>query len=78
MLFQDRVWVWCITSATKIIELISFQKQEVQNNTLTNYCTIFFFNSSDEGGEYKFFQQYGATAHTGNNLMATLCNISED
>lgn len=27
VLFHDKVWVWCIISATKIIELISFQTQ---------------------------------------------------
>ena len=26
MLFNDKVWVWCIISATKIIELIFFSK----------------------------------------------------
>jgi len=43
MLFQDRVWVWCIISATKIIELISLKKQEVQNNTLKQITALFFF-----------------------------------
>jgi len=75
VLFHDKVLVWCIISARKIIELIFFFKNS-KFRTIHLQITALFFYSSDEGKEYKFFQQCGATAHTRNNLMATLYNIS--
>lgn len=54
----------------------SFHRQLILKGRLENSHFFFFKNLSNEENEYRFFQQYRATAYTVNNSIAAMLDIS--
>jgi hypothetical protein len=78
-LHDIKVGVWCALSATRIFGPILFLDRINSEGYSRQALTHFILNlSDDDENKYRFFQENSATAHTANNSITILHNISRN